>query len=248
MTIRNYPVAQSLYIKYCKEHNTQALNEIYIQEDDFCAQAETFLLESLDDKKAHMKDSLVTSALDAYKKGRKDVCTSLCDEYVKLMRFQRDLEEKIPGTKNKFVGKSVHDTCQLLLEMNELKLAEKFKNDFKIPDKRYWWLRIMCLAKQKEWTELEKFSKIKKSPIGYAPFVDVCLQNDNRQEALKYLPKVTEDIKVKYCIKTGCLEEAADVAFQQRDIQNLFYVQSKCTSPQLVEKINAMAMQLDSRK
>lgn len=47
MTIRNFPVAQALYIKYCKEHNPQALSEIYIQEDDFNSQAELFLRESL---------------------------------------------------------------------------------------------------------------------------------------------------------------------------------------------------------
>ncbi|KAG5894092.1 hypothetical protein JTB14_003948 [Gonioctena quinquepunctata] len=248
MTIRNFPVAQSLYIKYCKEHNTQALNEIYNQEDDYSAQAETFLMETLDDKKSHMKDVLLASALEAYKKGRKDLNAAMCDEYVKLLRFQRDVEEKVPGAKDKFAEKSIHDTCKILLEMNETKLAEKFKNDFKIPEKRYWWLRIDSLAKQKKWLDLETFSKIKKSPIGYAPFVDACLQNDARREALKYLPKVAEDIKVKYCIKTGCLEEAADVAFQQRDKQHLYYVQSKCTSPQLIEKINAMVMQLDSRK
>lgn len=68
---------------------------------------------------------------------------------------------------------------------------------------RYWWLKISNLAQQKDWIELERFSKIKKSPIGYAPFVDVCLQNDSKAEALKYLPKVSEDLKVKYCIKVG---------------------------------------------
>lgn len=47
MTIRNFPVAQALYIKYCKEHNPQALSEIYIQEDDFNSQAELFLRDSL---------------------------------------------------------------------------------------------------------------------------------------------------------------------------------------------------------
>ncbi|XP_050500351.1 vacuolar protein sorting-associated protein 16 homolog [Diabrotica virgifera virgifera] len=252
MTIRNFPVAQSLYIKYCKEHNTQALNEIYIQEDDFSAQAETFILESLDDKKNHMKDALLTSAQEAYKKGRKDLYVAMCDESVKLIRFQREVEDKIPGAKTKFIGKSVHDTCKLLLEMKETKLVEKFKNDFKIPEKRYWWVKINSLAKQKNWTELEKFSKIKKSPIGYAPFVDVCLEYDNRPEALKYLAKVTEDIKVKYCIKTGCLEEAADIAFQQRDIQSLRYVQSKCSNQfpqnQLCERISSMIMQLESKK
>lgn len=156
MTIRNFPVAQSLFIKYCKEHNTQALSEIYIQEDDFCAQAEMFILDSLDDKvniynlwqnvnglkyhisfqKNHMKDALLTSALEAYKKGRKDLYVSMCDESIKLIRFQRDVEDKVPNAKNKFIGKSVQDTCKTLLEMKETKLAEKFKNDFKIPDRR----------------------------------------------------------------------------------------------------------------
>lgn len=68
---------------------------------------------------------------------------------------------------------------------------------------RYWWLRITNLANRKDWIELDKFAKQKKSPIGYAPFVDVCLQNDNRQEALKYLPRVNDDIKITYCIKLG---------------------------------------------
>ncbi|CAH1109343.1 unnamed protein product [Psylliodes chrysocephalus] len=252
MTIRNFPVAQSLFIKYCKEHNTQALSEIYIQEDDFCAQAEMFILDSLDDKKNHMKDALLTSALEAYKKGRKDLYVSMCDESIKLIRFQRDVEDKVPNAKNKFIGKSVQDTCKTLLEMKETKLAEKFKNDFKIPDRRYWWLKINSLAKHNDWIELEKFSKLKKSPIGYAPFVDVCLQHDKRQEALKYLPKVSEDIKVKYCIKAACLEEAADIAYHQRDMQSLLYVQSKCGNQfaqnQLAEKINTMIMQLDSKK
>lgn len=32
---------------------------------------------------------------------------------------------------------------------------------------RYWWLRIQCLAEEGMWSDLEKFSKSKKSPIGY---------------------------------------------------------------------------------
>lgn len=32
---------------------------------------------------------------------------------------------------------------------------------------RYWWTRLTVLAKQEDWNELEKLSKLKKSPIGY---------------------------------------------------------------------------------
>ncbi|RZC42147.1 vacuolar protein sorting-associated protein 16 -like protein, partial [Asbolus verrucosus] len=248
MTIRSFPVAQSLYIKYCKEHNTQALNEIYIQEDDFSAQAQTFIMESLDEKKGHMRDSLLTSASEAYKKGRKDLYVSMCEEYLKLLKFQRQIEEKSNG-QQKIVGKSVHETCLFLLKSNDVKAAEKFRNDYKIPDKRYWWLKIQSLAHLEDWAELEKFSKVKKSPIGYAPFVDICLQKHKRPEALRYLPKVSEDLKVKYYIKAECLEEAAKIAFEQKDIQSLLYVQSKCASQSsLSEKVNSFIMQLDNRK
>lgn len=82
-----------------------------------------------------MRDSLLTSALEAYKKGRKELYASMCDDSLRLLRYQRDLEEKFGGRHN-FVGKSVHNTCKILLEINEVKLADKLRNDYKIPDKR----------------------------------------------------------------------------------------------------------------
>lgn len=106
-----------------------------------------------------------------------------------------------------FVGKSVHDTCATLLSFGEsgYKAADKIRADFKIPERRYWWLRIRGLAEKRNWMELEKLSKSKKSPIGYGPFVDVCLENNNVTEAIKYLPKVSEDLKIKYYMKAGYL-------------------------------------------
>lgn len=39
LKIRNYPLAQSLYIKYCYENNNKELHDIYSQESDFNAEA-----------------------------------------------------------------------------------------------------------------------------------------------------------------------------------------------------------------
>ncbi|KAF5302481.1 hypothetical protein FQR65_LT08571 [Abscondita terminalis] len=246
MTIRNFPVAQALYIKYCREHNSQALNEIFIQEDDFNSQAQGFLAESLDEKKTHTRDASLTSAAEAYKKARNEVNFSICEESLRLLKYQRSLEDKINES---IVGKSVHDTCKRLLELKDIKEAEKVRYNYKIPEKRYWWLRIQCLADAGDWIELEKFSKSKKSPIGYAHFVDLCLQKNMQSEAIKYLPKVSEEIIVKYYVKANKLEEAAQIALEQRDIQGLLYVQSKCQllSP-LIEKINGYISQLGARK
>ncbi|XP_060525392.1 vacuolar protein sorting-associated protein 16 homolog isoform X2 [Cylas formicarius] len=247
MTIRNYPIAQSLYIIYCKEHSAQALTEIFIQEDDFTAQAEMFILESLDPKREHMKDSLLNSAAEAYKKGRKELCATLCEESLKLLRFQRDVQDKLK-LGDRLVGKSVHETCKTLLELKEPKQAEKVKNDFKIPDRRYWWLKISSLASQQKWEELDNFSKLKKSPIGYTPFIDVCLEHDRKDEAMKYLSRVSNDLKVKYCLKIGNFEEAANIAFQLKDVQSLIYIQCKCPSQsQLHQKLSNMISQLEAK-
>lgn len=149
-------------------------------------------------QKSLTQDASLTGALNAYRKGRNDLCAAICEEALQLLKHQRMLEDKL---KVDFVGKSVHDTCKKLLDMNEVKLAEKLKNDYKLPDRRYWWMRIQSLADANDFIELEKFSKLKKSPIGYAPFVDICLQKNNRTEAMKYLPRVSDDIKVKYYVK-----------------------------------------------
>lgn len=66
-----------------------------------------------------------------------------------------------------FVGKSVHDTIQMLLSLGEIKLAERLRTDYKVPDRHFWWLRLQTMAENGTWEELEKFAKSKKSPIGY---------------------------------------------------------------------------------
>lgn len=85
-------------------------------------------------QKTHTRDASLTSALEAYKKARNDVCASMCDEALKLLKYQRTLEDK---HKESFVGKSVHDTCKRLLELTDVKEAEKMKNNFKIPERRF---------------------------------------------------------------------------------------------------------------
>lgn len=65
------------------------------------------------------------------------------------------------------------------------------------------------MADHNRWEELDQFSKSKKSPIGYAPFVDVCLQKINssrdtgtiKRLVQSFLPKVNEEVKVKYYVK-----------------------------------------------
>lgn len=198
MIIREFPLAQNLYKKYCHLNNLTALKDIYLQEDDFLAQAEMSLEESLD---SYIKlDSSLIEITNNYKKAHKDVESDLCDDHRKLMKQQKMLEEKFSRA---FYGLSLHDTVKELLLLGDIKAAEKIRSDHKMSDKHFWYLRIEILGANYQWEELERFSKSKKSPIGFEPFVDVCLKARNVNEAKKYIGKCRDDKKITWYNRAG---------------------------------------------
>lgn len=80
--------------------------------------------------------------------------------------------------------------------------------------------------------------------------MDICLVHGNRYEAQKYLARVREELKVKYYVKVNLLEDAAQIAFEQKDPEALMYVQSSCGNQDrnVVEKVSAYLAQLNSKK
>ncbi|XP_034235328.1 vacuolar protein sorting-associated protein 16 homolog [Thrips palmi] len=247
LKMRNYPLAHSLYIKYSYENNNKELHDIYSQESDFNAQAALHLKEAYLPKNSGTRETSLAAARQSYKNARNEFLAVACDEQLKLLKFQRDLEAKF---RREFFGRSLHDTVEILLSLKELKLADSLRAEFKVPDRRYWWLRILAHAQNDEWEQLEKFSKDKKSPIGYEPFVDVCLEKNKKLEAQKYMSRVKDDLKVKYYAKIGMLEKAAQTAFEQKDVQALNVVQARCGAQDrhVVEQINTYLAQLRSKK
>lgn len=198
MIIREFPLAQNLYKKFCQMNNVTALKDIYMQEDDFLAQAEMALEESLS---SYSKlDSSLIEITNNYRKAHKDVESELCDDHRKLMKQQKALEEKFARS---FYGVSLHDTVKELLVLGDVKMAEKIRSEHKMSDKHFWHLRIDILASNYQWDELEKFSKSKKSPIGFEPFVEVCLRMRNLNEAKKYISKCRDDKKIAWYNRAG---------------------------------------------
>ncbi|XP_046684103.1 vacuolar protein sorting-associated protein 16 homolog isoform X2 [Homalodisca vitripennis] len=200
MKIRQFPLAQALYLKYCKEHNRERLRTIYMQEDDHSAQAACFIQDAYSPQNSTTREASLVAASEKFKIIKSDLHASLCEEQLKLLKYQRTLEEKFH---QEFVNGSLQDTLVSLLTLGEVKLADKLRTEYRVPDRRYWWLRIESLAEQGKFGDLETFSKSKKSPIGYEPFVDVCLKHNRQSEALKYMPKVREELKEKYISKLG---------------------------------------------
>ncbi|KZC09045.1 PREDICTED: vacuolar protein sorting-associated protein 16 homolog [Dufourea novaeangliae] len=225
MAIKHCPLAMSLYIKYCQNHNRETLRDIYNQYDHFHAQAIWFITESYQEKNIMSREALLQSAQENFKFARSDTNAALTEEQIKLLRHQRSLEDTLHES---IVGKSLHDTVKILLLQKEQKLADKLKSEYRISDRRYWWLRIQCLAELDMWDELEKLSKSKKSPIGYEPFIDQCLKYNKEKEAKKYLPKVKDQLRVKYLVKLRMLNDAVQIAIEQKDESALNFVLMHC--------------------
>lgn len=192
MIIREYPLALNIYKKIMFESSRTALYDIYNTEDDHKSIAEYHFYNAIDSEGL---ESNLANIGSSYAQGRCTVEAELCNETLRILKLQRIYTSR----QNNAIlmnGLSIHNTMLQLLRMGDIKEAEKIKSDYKVPDRRYWWMRILTLAEKLQWMELEKFSKNKKSPIGYEPFVEVCLQQDNIQEARKYISRCPDKRKV----------------------------------------------------
>jgi hypothetical protein len=166
----------------------------------------------------------------------------MTEEQISLLLLQRDLEVTL---KNTFLGSSLSATIYRVMLLGDHKRAYKIKSEFKIPDKRFWWLRIRALAENGDWEELERFSKEKKSPIGYAPFAEVCLSHSRKNEALKYIPRITEaPLRAQFYLRLNMYREAIAAAKESRDPDLLKMIQSKCPDPNLQLMIDDIIQQL----
>uniref|UniRef100_A0AAR2K6F3 Vacuolar protein sorting-associated protein 16 homolog n=1 Tax=Pygocentrus nattereri TaxID=42514 RepID=A0AAR2K6F3_PYGNA len=235
MTLRNQPVALSLYRQFCKHQEQDTLKDLFNQDDDHQELGNFYVKASYKEKAqiGHLQ-----SAVDEYNKAKNEFAAKATEEEMRLLRFQKKLEEEKGES---LVGFSLHDTIRTLLAVGLHKHAEQLYKDFRVPDKRYWWLKLTALAEKEDWEEIEKFAKSKKSPIGYLPFVEICVKHHNKYEAKKYVSRVTPEQKVKAHLAVGDLEGAADAAIERRNDGEISTVLSRCspsTDRALVERLN----------
>jgi vacuolar protein sorting-associated protein 16 len=168
----------------------------------------------------------------------------------KLIQDQFDLvndQDNFDSTSSErmYSNTSISDSIFNAILDNKEKKALAIKSKYSVPDKRYWWLAIKALAKGEYWNELEEFSKSKKSPIGYGPFVEVCLSRNNTQEATKYVTKVTDvRQKVEYCVQLAMWKEAMESAFQAKDQKLLLLVANRSKDQQVKSAVQNLLKKL----
>lgn len=259
LKVRTHPLALSLIIKSCKNQDRKMLIDIYYQEDQFCNSANVYLEDSLGEKVIDARIKLLSKAKESFNKAMFQLTSNPGDkamyqfgaqateEHIKLLEFQCKLQEKHG---KKFLNLSVSDTLYQLIFQGHTADAEQLRKEFAIPDVRFWWMKIQALGTARDWTELEKFSKSKKSPIGYEPFVEACWKlGNNSTEAEKYIMKVPPENRIGLFLKIGELEQAAETAFQLKSVEDLNIIASKCVpNRSITEKITLFKAQLNQKR
>ncbi|XP_069841442.1 vacuolar protein sorting-associated protein 16 homolog isoform X3 [Dendropsophus ebraccatus] len=228
MTLQNHPIALSLYRQFCKHQEPETLKDLYNQDDNhlelgnFHVRSSYYTEKSVEGRVAELQN-----AVDEYSKAKNDLASKVTEDQIKLLRIQRSLQEKHDKS---YLDLSLHDTISNLILDGMHKKAEQLYKEFRIPDKRYWWLKISALAEKEDWEELENFAKSKKSPVGYLPFVEICMKKRNKFEAKKYVIRVNPEQRVKALLLIGDLDQAAEAAIEHKNENEMNMVLSKCSS------------------
>lgn len=244
--IRNLPMAYYLYLQYCRQQNRKKMQNIYYSEDNYVEQGTFHVIDSYAHDRLEDRFSALKDALLSFNKSKNDFVIKQTEDQIKLLEQQVKFEEEY---NRPYIDLTLHQTIHRLIVDDKTKQAEALRKTFKVPDKRFWCLKINALAESEQWLELEKFSKTKKPPIGMEAFVEACMKHNNPEEAKKYLPRVQPENRVRCLLRTGKMKEAADAAFENRSEDELNIVLSRCglSDPILAEKIKSLKSQLTKK-
>uniref|UniRef100_A0A8C7E383 Vacuolar protein sorting-associated protein 16 homolog n=1 Tax=Naja naja TaxID=35670 RepID=A0A8C7E383_NAJNA len=243
MALQNQPVALSLYRQFCKHKEPNTLKDLYNQDDNHQELDSTcricFLPQWIEGRVASLQN-----AVDEYYKAKNEFAAKATEDQIKLLRQQRRFQDEFDKP---YVDLSLHDTVYNLILDGKHKFAEHLYRDFRIPDKRFWWLKISALAEQGAWEDLEKFSKSKRSPIGYLPFAEISMKYGSPGEAKKYAARVTPEQKVKAFLLVGDFSQAAEAAVERKNEAEMALILSKCTDASVVAKLEQAKAQLGKK-
>ncbi|XP_039143769.1 protein VACUOLELESS1-like isoform X2 [Dioscorea cayenensis subsp. rotundata] len=226
-TINARPLARDLFIKYVRCYKHEFLKDFFLSTGQLQDVAFLLLKESWEIEKNPMASKgtplhgprikLIEKAQNLFAETKEHMFESkAAEEHAKLLRIQHELE--VSTKQAIFIDSSISDTIRTCISTGNHRAAMKVRTEFKVPEKRWYWLKALALSTRGDWAALEKFSKEKRPPGGYKPFVEACIGADAKAEALKYIPKLTEPReRSEAYARIGMAKEAADAASQAKD-------------------------------
>ncbi|KZT04540.1 vacuolar protein sorting-associated protein 16 [Laetiporus sulphureus 93-53] len=226
---------------YAREQNRDMLRDFYYSDDRRVESAVLCLEEA-----ATMMDpsSRISSIKAAHKFFSEDKERSfeakMMDEYTRLLTTQQQLEKESDG-KIAFFGLSVNETIRTCLINGMIKRTDKLKSEFKVPDKRFWYVKLQALTAIRDFESLEAFARSKRSPIGYEAFVRHLVDKGHSKEALNYVPRCDAHKRVDLYVLCGEWKMAAKECKDRGDKAKLEQLRKSCPNTLIARELDQVA-------
>ncbi|TPX37893.1 hypothetical protein SeMB42_g06813 [Synchytrium endobioticum] len=185
--INGKPMACNLLEAFCKQQDRQLLKDFYYQDDRRTDSANVVFLESYEAEDINARTNTLKIAHKLYQDDKdRALEAKALEEDIKLLQAQVQLER---DTNHTFVGQSVSETLFKALLLGQGPRAQKLKTDFKVPDKRFWWIKTKALVQLRNMDGLEKFSK-SAAKFGVVPIIDTLIKAHEWEEARKWVEQL----------------------------------------------------------
>lgn len=222
--------ATNLLQVYAREQNRELLRDYYFQDD---RRVDSACLALDDASRAQTNEERLEAVSKAAKFFAEDKDRGFeakaMDEYAKLLALQKLLEDEAGG-KISFVGLSVNDTIRRCITTGYLKRADRIRSDFKVPEKRFWYIKLYALTETKDFDGLEAFAKSKRSPIGYEPFINHLIKSGYLKQAASYVPRCDAKTRADLYVRCGEWRLAALECKERNDRAKLEELRRTCTN------------------
>jgi len=163
----------------------------------------------------------------------------MMDESARLLILQQQLEKEADG-KVKFFGLSISETLRMCI-LNGSKKTEKVKSDFKVADKRFWYIKLYALTESRDFEALDVFARSKRSPIGYEPFVRHLVEKGHPREAIPYVAKCDSPKRADLYVECGEWRMAGRECKERNDKAKLEELRKRAPNSMVARELDQLA-------
>ncbi|CDO93794.1 unnamed protein product [Kluyveromyces dobzhanskii CBS 2104] len=229
--------------QYFQRHDFSFLYDHYRQTDDYLALARLIWRHGKDE--GQESTALLDQVSDLYRKFitnpdvKRDKAT--IERAKKLSLYQTDLSNKYGIN---FYNQTCDETLTSLIKAGQRNEVKRMVYEFKISERKFYYLKCACLAKEHRLKELHSFATDKRSPIGYLPFFKAVSKYANKKDAAVYismLTSLTYAEKLEMYLDCKAYGEAISLASHERDAIGLKQVLNRV--PQNETQLRSLAMQ-----
>ncbi|ANB15369.1 tethering complex subunit VPS16 [Sugiyamaella lignohabitans] len=251
--INDRPVAAACFEHLCRINDKELLMNFYYQDDRRLESVEMKYEQAI-----RVYNSTTSTSVDIFineiqesRKSYREIKdrnfeAKALEEQTNLIMYQQQLEKDYDQP---FLGFSVTETISSLLKISQVSRAVRFKDEFKVSDKKFTWIRLQALISRHDWDGLHKFATSKKSPIGYEPFYNECLKAGSKRNAalyISYCTNLTYQRRIEMCLEVDDIRRAVNEAVNANDAQALENLKPMAT-PAIVNEINTAIASLHQR-